>query len=82
MKKIRFQPNVPGEVRAISQRNAMTILEAIHRYADSGAGQVKALQGEFEGLLRLRVGKHRVLFDETAETVTIHRVGNRRDVYR
>jgi len=60
----------------------MTILDAIHRYAETGAGRVKRLSGEFEGLLRLRVGNHRVLFDETADTITIHRIGERRDVYR
>jgi mRNA-degrading endonuclease RelE of RelBE toxin-antitoxin system len=34
----------------------------------------KPLRGEFEGLLRLRVGNHRVLFDETANTIAVHRV--------
>ena len=57
VKKIRFQPNVPAEVRAIDRRSAITILEAIHRYAETGAGHVKPLSGQFEGLLRLRVGK-------------------------
>jgi mRNA interferase RelE/StbE len=82
VKAIRFQPNVPAEVRAINQQAAMTILHAIHRYAETGAGRVKLLSGEFEGLLRLRVGNHRVLFDETDDTITVHRVGDRRDVYR
>ena len=54
MKAIRFHPNVPAEVRAIEQKAAMTILEAIHRYAETGAGRVKPLSGEFEGVLRLR----------------------------
>ena len=82
MKKIRFLPNVPAEIRAINQSTAMTILEAIHTYAATGVGSVKPLHGKFEGLLRLRVGKYRALFDETANTITIHRVGPRRDVYR
>ena len=60
----------------------MTILDAIHRYAENGAGSVKPLKGEFAGLLRLRVGRHRVLFDETIDTITIHRVRNRREAYR
>ena len=51
-------------------------------YAESGEGQVKQLSGEFEGLSRLRVGNHRVLFDETESTITIHRIRNRRDAYR
>ena len=82
MKRIRFQPNVPAEVRAIDQRIAMTILEAIHKYALTGAGRVKPLSGEIEGLLRLRVGNHRVLSDETADTITIHRIRDRREAYR
>ena len=82
MKKIRFQPNVPAEVRTIDQHTAITVFDAVHRYAETGAGRVKPLSGEFEGLLRLRVGNHRVLFDETGDTITIHRVGDRRNVYR
>ena len=80
MKKIRFQPNVPAEVRAIEQRAALRILEALHRYAETGEGHVKPLTGEFAGLLRLRVGRHRVLFDETAESITVLR--SRADAYR
>ncbi len=47
MKAIRFFP-VPADVRAIERKAAMTILEAIHRYAETGAGRVKPLSGEFE----------------------------------
>jgi mRNA-degrading endonuclease RelE of RelBE toxin-antitoxin system len=82
VKKIRFYPNVREEVRAIEQKTAMNILRAIHRYAATGAGRVKPLTSEFEGLLRLLVGNHRVLFDETEDTITIHCVRDRRQAYR
>ena len=82
MKKIQFEPEAPAQIRAIARHNVMTILEAIHRYAETGGGRVKPLSGEFEGFLRLRVGNHRVFFKETADTVTIHRVSDRRDAYR
>ena len=82
MKKIHFEPGVQAQVRSIPQQIAMTILEAIHRYAETGAGRVKPLSGEFEGFLRLRVGNHRVFFKETAEAVTIHRVVDRSQAYR
>ncbi len=82
MKRIRFHLNVAEEVRAIEQRTALNILTAIHRYAATGAGRVKPLSGEFEGLLRLRVGNHRVIFDETEDTITIHRIRDRREAYR
>ena len=73
--RIHFEPEVPAQVRAIPRHIAMTILEAIHRYAETGAG-------EFEGFLRLRAGNHRVFFKEIADTITIHRVRDRREAYR
>ena len=79
MKRIRFLPNVAAEIRAIPQPTALNILKALHRYIETGIGKVKPLSGEFEGLLRLRVGSYRVLFDETADTVTIHQVRNRKN---
>ena len=82
MKRIRFEPNVPAEVRTIERETAMRILVALDRYAETGEGDVKPLSGEFEGLLRLRVGNHRVLFDETANAITVHRIRGRRDAYR
>jgi mRNA interferase RelE/StbE len=82
VKKIHLRPNVSDEVRAIDQTTAFRILRAIHRYAEFGEGQVKPLTGEFEGLLRLRVGDYRVLFDESKDTITIHRVRERREAYR
>jgi len=82
VKKIRFHPNVRDEVRAVEQKTALSILAAIHRYATTGVGDVKQLSGEFESLLRLRVGDYRILFDETADTITVHRIRNRREAYR
>jgi mRNA-degrading endonuclease RelE of RelBE toxin-antitoxin system len=66
VKRIRFEPNVPAEVRSIENPTALQILTALHRYADTGVGRVKPLSGDFKGLLRLRVGNYRVLFDETS----------------
>jgi mRNA-degrading endonuclease RelE of RelBE toxin-antitoxin system len=82
VKKIRFLASVPAEIRAIPQPIALDILKALHRYMETGQGRVKALSGEFEGLLRLRVGNHRVLFDESEDTVTVHRVRDRKDAYQ
>lgn len=45
MKRIRFEPNVPAEVRAIERQTAMRVLQALHRYAETGQGDVKALSG-------------------------------------
>ena len=81
-KRIRFHPNVPAEVRAIERRAALHILHLLHRYAETGEGDVKPLSGEFERLLRLRAGNHRIVFDETEDTITVHRVRDRKEAYR
>lgn len=82
MKRIHLEAEVRAQIRAIPQHIAMTILHAIHRYAETGAGRVRPLTGEFEGLLRLRVGNHRVFFRESSEEITVQRVADRREAYR
>jgi mRNA-degrading endonuclease RelE of RelBE toxin-antitoxin system len=82
VKRIRFEEHVPAELRTINRDAAMQVLRALHRYAETGAGPVKPLVGKFTGLLRLRAGRYRVLFDETRDTITVHRVRDRRDAYR
>jgi hypothetical protein len=40
----------------------MRILIALTRYAETGEGDIKALEGKFTGVHRLRVGDWRVRF--------------------
>jgi len=48
-------------------------------FAETGVGDVKALKGVAG--MRLRTGDWRVLFTIKANTITIHAVGHRRDIY-
>lgn len=70
------------ELRDIDREIAVRILHALTQYADSGAGDVKALIGEWQGHFRLRVGDYRVIFTIAPEEITIVRVRRRSDVYR
>jgi mRNA interferase RelE/StbE len=59
----------------------MRVLGALHRFADTGEGDVKALQGREE--LRFRVGDYRLFFVcPAADTIEIRRVLHRREAYR
>lgn len=82
MKQIRLDPNIPSEVRGIGKAQAMDILDALHRYAAQREGDIKPLQGEFAGMLRLRVSSYRVVFTETSDSITVHRIRHRKDAYR
>jgi mRNA-degrading endonuclease RelE of RelBE toxin-antitoxin system len=60
----------------------MRILSALHRFAESGTGDVKAPQGGAEEL-RLRVGDYRLFFASTGDDVlVVRRVRHRREAYR
>jgi mRNA-degrading endonuclease RelE of RelBE toxin-antitoxin system len=63
VKRIVFSEQAKADIRAIPQQTAMQILSAIHRLAETGAGQVKTLKGQ-GGEKRLRVGDFRVRFTE------------------
>ncbi len=82
MKRIAWTEQARADVRGLDKHTAMRILSALHRFADSGTGDVKALQGDAEEL-RLRVGDYRLFFVSTGDDVIeVRRVRHRREAYR
>jgi mRNA-degrading endonuclease RelE of RelBE toxin-antitoxin system len=59
----------------------MRIFAALRRFAQTGVGDIKRLQGETIEL-RLRVGDYRVRFTEESGTIHIIRVLHRKEAYR
>ena len=54
MKRIVWTDPAKADIRSISKPTAMQILFALHRFAESGVGDVKALQGrESSGCVRV-----------------------------
>ncbi len=82
MKKIIFTPAARADVRRIDRDTAMRILTALDRFARTGEGDIKKLEGNTNDL-RLRVGDYRVRFIENPPgTLYIHAVLHRSEVYR
>jgi mRNA interferase RelE/StbE len=82
VKKIVWSAPARADVGGLSREAAMRIFEALGRFAESGEGDVKKLQGQ-SGEMRLRVGDYRVRFTEEAEdTLHIHAVRHRKEAYR
>jgi mRNA interferase RelE/StbE len=81
VKRIVWTDPARIDVRSLSKPIAMHILSALHRFAESGAGDVKALQGREE--FRLRIGDYRLFFVCTEpDTIEIRRVRHRSEAYR
>jgi mRNA interferase RelE/StbE len=80
MRRIIYTPSAGKQLLGLPQKAREQIATKIVRYAETGAGDVKALVGQ-RGL-RLRVGDYRVVFVETRAEIVVYAVGNRRDAYR
>jgi mRNA-degrading endonuclease RelE of RelBE toxin-antitoxin system len=81
LKRIVFSDEAKSDIRSVPKQIALNILGAIHRMAETGAGDVKMLKGS-ETDKRLRVGDFRVRFTESRDEIDIHGVKNRKDAYR
>jgi mRNA interferase RelE/StbE len=81
VKRILWTDAAKADVRSLSKPIAMQILFALHRFAESGAGDVKALHEREE--LRLRIGDYRLFFVCPAQdTIEVRRVFHRSEAYR
>lgn len=58
MKRIALTEQARADARGLDKHTAMRILSALHRFAESGTGDVKALQGDAQEL-RLRLDRRR-----------------------
>jgi mRNA-degrading endonuclease RelE of RelBE toxin-antitoxin system len=81
VKRIVWTEPARADVRRLDKPTAMRVLAALHRFAEFGEGDVKALTGREE--LRLRIGNYRLFFVSAPnETLEIRRVLHRGDAYR
>jgi mRNA-degrading endonuclease RelE of RelBE toxin-antitoxin system len=81
LKRIFWTDQAKADVRILDKPTAMRILYALHRFAESGAGDLKSLQGLEE--MRLRVGDYRLFFVHSEEdAIEVRRVRHRSEAYR
>jgi mRNA interferase RelE/StbE len=82
VKRIVWTEPAAADVRCLNKPAATRILSALHRFAESGTGDVKALKGEREEL-RLRIGGYPLFFVYTAaDVIEIRGVLHRKDACR
>jgi mRNA interferase RelE/StbE len=82
VKRIAWTEQAKSDIRSLDKSAAMPILYALHRFAESGTGDIKALQGDVEEM-RLRAGDYRLFFVCTGDDVIeVRRVRHRREAYR
>ena len=82
MKAIEWTEASLEDMAGLDKGIARRVKQTVERFASTGAGNVKKLQGIDPPEYRLRVGDHRVRFELDTDTIRVLRVRNRRKAYR
>lgn len=82
MKEIEWTNASLEDMAALDKGIARRAKEAVERFANTGAGNVKRLQGIDPPEYRLRVGDYRIRFELDRATIRVLRIRNRREAYR
>jgi mRNA interferase RelE/StbE len=82
VREIEWAEAAVQDMAALDKGIARRVKEAVERFARTGVGNIKKLQGIVPPEYRLRVGDYRVRFDLHGENVRVLRVLNRREAYR
>jgi len=79
--RVEFQAGVERDTRGIPARELQKVIATIRRYAETGYGDVKRMQGT-AAVYRLRAGDYRVILEIVVDRLIVKRVAHRREVYR
>ena len=80
---IQIEERAIKSLKRIPEPHKTHIKDSIDRLTQftTAMGNIKALQGEYKGLYRLRTGEYRILFDVANSTITILDIFTRQKGY-
>ncbi len=83
--RIRILQAASHDLERLDKLAGRRIAQRIHWLAENlDAIRLEALTGDLAGLYKLRVGDYRVIYEVLwdEETIVIHAIGHRREIYR
>jgi len=83
--RIRILQAASRDLERLDKPTGRRIVQRIHWLAENlDAIRLEALTGDLAGLYKLRVGDYRVIYEVLwdEETIVIHAIGHRREIYR
>jgi mRNA interferase RelE/StbE len=79
--RVLYKSSVSHDLKKITPRDKQRILRQIEEVLGRNPRSGEALHGEFEGLLKLRVGEYRVVYALVGPDVLVLRVRHRGKAY-
>lgn len=84
MKPVSYSRSAQKALKKMPRNLARLIVAKVNQYAgdpSSLANNVKTLKGEFEGLIRLRVGDWRIIMDDRGNVLIVFEIKPRGGAY-
>jgi mRNA interferase RelE/StbE len=79
--KILYKSSVGRDLKHIDSKSKEKLLSQIRSVLADSPRSGEPLHGEFQGLLKIRLGDYRVIYSVIGEDVLILRIGHRSKVY-
>lgn len=79
---VQYKGSVAKDLKNLDKAGAKRVLDKVERELRKSPDAGEPLKGKYSGLLRLRVGDHRVIYTRTKDGVLILLISHRRDVYQ
>lgn len=80
--QIRWTERALKDAERLDRGSRQRIVVAVEKLAETEHGDIRHLQGDKSGTLRLRVGPWRVLFSQAENAVIVQRILPRGSAYR
>lgn len=80
--QIRWTERALKDAERLDRGSRQRIVVAVEKLAETERGDIRHLQGDKSGTLRLRVGPWRVLFSQAENSVIVQRILPRGSAYR
>lgn len=78
---VHYTSKAYKDLESLAPNDRRRVVEALDRFADGGAVDVRALAGRWKGSFRLRVGNFRAIL-RIDQGIIVVRVLHRREAYR
>ena len=79
--KILYKSSVSRDIKKIALRDVERVLKHIRTVLGENPQSGERLHGDFEGLLKLRIGEYRVVYALSGNDVVVLRIRHRSKAY-
>ncbi len=80
--RIEYKKSVHRDLKRIGEPHSTRILDRLEEFLSANPDKGEKLEGQYQGLYKLRVGDYRVVYSKTKAGILVLRIRHRKHAYR